>query len=840
MLDSIDANISVVFTKFCNIFSAFEEIEVEGPKISRHLETVTLLQSEFNEIFSRHSFNAIHINAQSLLKHFVEFEILFNSIANIHAVAVSETWTKPSIKNDLLRLHNFKFYRNDRVSKGAGGVGIYLRNDLNAKILAQSPSAYQFRTEYIILEIKVENKKILLAAAYRPPRADFRNFEEEISKLLPFYEHCLILGDLNFDLFSSKAEVSKFKDTITSLNLSACPLQPTYHAATCDSLLDLILTTNMGRVLKFGQFAVPGISRHDLIFVKYSIKLPKFKPKIISYRELNKIDNDALLADAASLPWHLTNLFPSVDDQLSYLNSLILQLYSVHAPIKRKRVSRPPTPWITDELLNLMASRDGAYRKYRRDLKINPSTTQVSFETYRVLRNRCTQAVRKAKLKFAYDIINRENQNQMWHKLKVLGIRGKKHSVDDTVMHIAPDSLNERFCDTYPPITQSNWLPNKKLMCPQNHTSFSMICVSPQTVEKAINRIKSKATGADEISLELIKKILPFVLVPITNLFNLSITTSTFPTLWKIARVLPLPKTKVITSADDLRPISILPSLSKALENVVSDQIRSYLQTHSLLDPFQSGFQKGRSTATALAHITDDIRYALDNRNITILTLLDFSKAFQSINHNILIRKLSTFYNFSDSSVNWIQSYLTGRSQYVSVSGIDSSLRTLHHGVPQGSVLGPLLFCLYINDLPSVLQHCKYHLYADDFQVYITCSPSELPTYIDKLNEDLRRIVQWSNDNGLKLNPSKSQCLRIASKAILSSLNSSSSPNVFLDGMIIPSSHTVKNLGLICNEHLTWTEYVSTVSKKAFATLHSLSRLKNLLPISLKKMLFRP
>jgi len=252
-------------------------------------------------------------------------------------------------------------------------------------------------------------------------------------------------------------------------------------------------------------------------------------------------------------------------------------------------------------------------------------------------------------------IENTTNQREMWQKLNLLSIKGKriKQQINNK---FTPDELNNHFANIK--ITNSvkfNLSDTNNANHQNTLNEFSFECIDPETVRKAIYRIKSSAVGNDQISMLFIKLILPYITNPITNMFNLSLMSGTFPSDWKIAQVLAFSKTQNVLNVDDFRPISILPAFSKALEYIVSDQIRTHLTQHNLMDPLQSGFHKYHSTATALACITDGIRLALDKREIAYLTHLDFFKAFQSVDHKILPRKLSYFLNFSQEAVRWVK-----------------------------------------------------------------------------------------------------------------------------------------------------------------------------------------
>ncbi|KAL1447319.1 hypothetical protein WDU94_005634, partial [Cyamophila willieti] len=333
------------------------------------------------------------------------------------------------------------------------------------------------------------------------------------------------------------------------------------------------------------------------------------------------------------------------------------------------------------------------------------------------------------------------------------------------------------------------------------------------------------------------KLILDFIVVPLTHIINFSLSSGVFPSQWKIGRVLPLPKVPKPTGLNNFRPISLLPVLSKVLEKVVHQQILSFSNFYNLFNPYQSGFRPGHSTTTALTKVTDDIRTNMDHTKVTILLLSDFSKAFDSVDFDILLAKLSKNFNLSPPTILWFDSYLRNRQQYVFNDNSTSTLLSTSVGVPQGSILGPILFSIFINDISSIFRFCKYHLYADDLQLYIETSVDTINEAIFKINKDLEALQAWTKCHGIIPNPKKFQSIIIGSSPLLYRVSQIQVSPIIFNTETITFSSTVKNLGLLFDEDLQWNSHVVNVGKKVYRKFHSLKRLKRFLPRKTKRLL---
>lgn len=339
--------------------------------------------------------------------------------------------------------------------------------------------------------------------------------------------------------------------------------------------LDLTITVQ-DKVLNHGQFSVDYISFHDLIYLSYSLKTPKFTPKYLLKRDLSSLNDLALLAEAAESPWETIRELADLDQKVELFNELIIDLFNRLAPERQIRVTRPPAPWMTENIKALKSKREAALRKAKRTKNENDKLA------YRTLRNRTKQEIRNAKRRHIRQATSNLSTRLAWSNLRQFGI-GKAKG-DHLGFDLDAEELNQFFCNlggNVDDLTKANTINDIiRDSTQQNFDKFKLTEVTEDEVKQVLCEVSSNAKGSDNIPIIFIHKLIPVILPILTHIFNFSITNNTFPSAWKSSIVLPLPKVKSPVNVSQCRPINILPAVSKALEKIVKNQMTVYLKRH--------------------------------------------------------------------------------------------------------------------------------------------------------------------------------------------------------------------------------------------------------------------
>lgn len=753
--------------------------------------------------------------------------------SNHDVICVSETFYNSA--DDVVPLTGFNAFFANRTSHEGGGVAVYVKSSLRCTTLAQStsPPYREQRPDFIILEISFNNDKIVVACIYRPPKAGhLSTFQDQLFALCSHYEYVIVCGDVNGHFGSLKpCDISDGKavmDLLDMCNLSRVPFGTTFHQ-NCDTALDMIASTCAHKLTDFTQLPVRGLSAHDLLYATYDFHVPAFQATSTTRRDFRKLDVVSLQSDILAAPWENMLDFGCIDDKVSIFNDILIDLYDRHAPLKTYSIKHQPKPWFTADIKSLIQQRDSAHKRYRR------TRCDLDKQTFKTLRNRVNRSRRDAKVKYSYSLLNNaKSSSDYWQALRKLDVTGNNPLTSsfppakDLNLHYASVSCIDPAA-VESKITHYENLPSLV----QERFYFSN--VTPDDLFKAVNSVKSNAVGVDNISIKMLKTCIVELSPPILHLFNYCLQYSSFPQLWKIAKIKPIPKKLNASILKDFRPISILCLLGKVLEKIVHAQISAFMTQSGLLHPLQSGFKSGHSTTTALLKVIGDVREAMGKRNISLLVLYDFSNAFPSVHHDLLMHKLRVL-GFSTSAINWMYSYLGGRKQFVNLENDVSDLIDISFGVPQGSVLGPLLYSLYVNDIGDIFHNSSFHLYADDLQNYLSFQPSDLYNAVSVINDEAKRLVDYARGHNLAINSSKTQVILVGNVKLLNKLPDVK-PSVVIDDVALPYLETVNDLGVIVDRHLTWEPFATSICNKSRGVIHRIRRHKDILPPVVRKRL---
>ncbi|CAG4955343.1 unnamed protein product [Colias eurytheme] len=509
-------------------------------------------------------FNAVHINAQSVPAHYPDMLTSFDSL-NIHAILISESWLKPSLPSSCYSLPGYNLIRNDRIGRVGGGVAIYLNSQISYKIISTSPQPPPSdAAEHLVIEVTLHHSKLLLGVFYSPSLTInyFHSFQTILDHFIPIYEHSLIMGDFNTCIIKNDSRAKTLLSTIESANLHLLPLNPTHILPNCSpSLLDLIIVSSPNLVLKHGQFAADAFSHHDLIYISYNIRPPKLKSKISLRRNFAGMDVDQLCRDAQDIDWSVVYSEHNIDTKVELFTSRVSQLYDKHAPLRPVKLKHLPAPWLTDELKSLL------HLKSKAKTKLKLKNNDANREKYTKIRNRCNTCCRDAQRRHIHSSVENGDPAKVWKFLKTLGVGSKDPNTDFKNFNI--ELLNQYFAESPPfdNITKVTTLNTLSSIPTPNFPPFCLNQFSSSDVKKNIMSVSSNAVGSDCISRSMILPILDVVVPVITHILNHSVSSGTFPTSWKKAKIIPLPKKRNPSSFADFRPISILPFLSKVLEN---------------------------------------------------------------------------------------------------------------------------------------------------------------------------------------------------------------------------------------------------------------------------------
>lgn len=785
-------------------------------------------QSSFQDV------SVLFTNIRSVLKRRTELSAAINSCsANI--VALTETWLHRNIRDSEIfeTPSTFHIYRCDREARQGGGVLVAISKQFESFAL-NIPT----NLEIVWVSVKLSHRRFILAVCYRPPNASSSfaaELHDTINSVITRYPSVplFLLGDFNLpgitwteptphsNPFSSICE--EFINLCSTFNLTQIVDQPTRTTPTSSNLLDLVLTTcpDLCSPITF----MPKLSDHSLLNFSISIPVKKLTrtTKILSdYRNADfaKI-NDEL---HTFLTTYLTGFENhSVEYNWCLVKNKILEL--THRFVPARVISyNPKAPWYNAHIRRLSNRKKRLYRLAKK------SQSQHRWTLYRAAAEAYVSAVQTAKKDFLKNTLPSmllNNTKKFWNVLnppennRIVLTSPKGEPIGDkecsTVLNsVFSDSFTKPSCSQLPEFPRNTYVP----MYP--------IIIDTGGISKIINSIKtSGAFGVDGISPKFLKNTNVCCSILLAKIFQQSLDTGELPDDFKIGKVVPAFKSGDKHSPLNYRPISITSVPCKILEHIIYSHISNFLESNSFFHPSQHGFRKTFSCETQLLLFTHKLHAILDRRSFADCIFLDFAKAFDKVSHRLLLLKLRNI-GIETNVLKWLESFLTNRQQFVTANDVSSSLAPVISGVPQGTVLGPLLFLIYINDLPNCVSS-SIHLFADDCVFFREITTND---DIHALQSDINAISNWCSTWQMKLNVKKCKFMRVSRLSTIP-------PSYHLDHIALESVSSYKYLGLHITTDLSWKKHIDFITNKANRMLGYLKRNFQSAPSSIKLLFYK-
>ncbi len=791
-------------------------------------------------------FSVFHLNIASLQKHIDELRsLLFGLKHKFKVICISETRLHEQQPLINLEIDGYKFEHVPTKTQ-CGGVAMYISNEFEYDIVKEFSTCHPNTCESIFVELKNKKREnIVVGTIYRHHTviSEFLDtfFRKFLQKITKSRKNCIFCGDFNVDLtqYGNKSMVDSFFDEISSFSFRPLILQPTRVTANSFTLIDNIFTNNISCNSTGGNI-VSSISDHYSQFCHLDLFKSNSANKKTTYsRDWKKFNQQRFAYELSNFSWHeITSNDIDTNTSTARFYKMVTDLLDQMAPIKKltkKEQGLLERPWITFGILNSIKSRDHALSEYLKEK--NLSLKASKFKTYKTKRNLLTTLIRQSKKDYYcnYFLENQSNLKKTWDGIRNIIDLNKKSAVSIEKLNnynkeisnndeIA-DCMNSFFVNIGKTVEEK--IPNVETPFSSflSHPNNCVININPCShveIGKLISKIEvSKASGPFSIPSKLLKMFKEVFIIPITAIINKSLAEGIFPDILKTAVVHPIFKKNDKKICANYRPISLLSNISKIFERAMYDRIELFLNDFDLIYKNQFGFRKKHSTTHALISIVEEIRNNLDNKIFSCAVFVDLEKAFDTVNHHILLKKLD-YYGISGIANSWIKSYLSNRSQAVMVNGVTSSQKPINCGVPQGSILGPLLFLIYINDMNEALVNCRVFHFADDTNLLFSHeNPDKLHNII---NQELKVLFNWLCANRLSLNVSKTEFIifRPPKKTILNRVT------LKLNGVKLFESPKIKYLGIILDNRLTWKFHTHELSKKLSRSLAMIYKIRHL------------
>lgn len=783
---------------------------------------------EFNIKFTNNDdLSILNVNCRSLKSNFQFLKEFIGSLEkHLDIITVTETWLTENENLNEYVLNDYNFVYKNRKNKRGGGVGIFISNSLKFSAIDSMTEVVDNLFECITVELIIEKgKNILLSCIYRSPGTCLHTFIEHFEKLFSWVKNnksIILCGDFNVDLlkFAMHSGTKDFIDVLHSLGLFSLITYPTRVQSGSATLIDNIFTNIMDES-ESGILVDDSISDHLPIFslIKYK-GLVKQKVKTYKYIRLTNDERiNGLRNELSNYEWSQVFRQNNVDEAYDNFVDIVKNLYNKYCPLKKVLCSKSKQdkPWVSKSLKKCCLRKKELHKKY---VKNNSLENEKRYKKYR---NKLTSVLRFCEKKHYSESLAKHSSDtkRTWQILNEVIKRknvsssfpdyflDSKNKKTEDKQNIA-NGFNDFFTNVGPKLANDiENVPDKTIYDYLNNPIDVSIFLNATTENEVIDIVKGfknkLSMDCDDIDMNIVKKIVHEISKPLSYICDLSLSSGVFPQSMKTAKVIPLFKSGDKHNYSNYRPVSVLSQFSKILEKLFYKRLINFVDKNNILTESQYGFRSNRSTSSALIELIDNITRAIDEKEITVGIFIDLKKAFDTIDHKLLIKKLE-YYGVRGVASSWIESYLFNRQQYVKFNGTNSIFSKVLCGVPQGSILGPLLFILYINDLCNVSEFIKFILFADDTNLFM--SGKDIQLLSETLNRELIELNIWFKVNKLSLNVKKTNFIVFSKSCI----NNQCSINIA--GEEIEQVTSTKFLGVIIDEKLTWKNHILHVKQK--------------------------
>jgi len=688
---------------------------------------------------------------------------------------------------------------------------------------------------------------VIAFCIYRPPGTVTSTFTDQLSDLFDqlalLDTQFVVLGDFNVPGVTAGQLDQRAADVFDLHGLRQHVDVPTRGDPDSGNILDLILSLDdqpSGQLVSDVTVRSVCFSDHHLVTCRLGVPPTQPVTTTYSYRPLRKIDTAAFGRDILCSRLYNSTV-ADADEYAELFDSEVKRVLDIHAPLRtgRRRCGQHDIRHLSDEARQAKQLRRRLERRYRRtgleaDRRAYISACTAARDS--ITKSRADQI--KSKLdEVAGDVgaTWRTAQSLLHNNHKVVYSDAECAHLVSTFCQFFVDKVN-RIRDNIAAALQSTV---RRAFTDRLYLGPALSSFQPVTTEEVrrlLSAMPSKSSPLDVLPCSLLKPCVDVFAPIITKLANLSMQTGKFPSSYKQAQVLPLLKKAGLDSSSpaNYRPISNLSTVSKVLERLVLTRLRPHLLGSANFSQYQSAYRKGHSTETALLEVLDGVYTAADDKKVTVLIGLDLSAAFDTVDHGILLQRLQSEFGVTETPLAWLRSYLEGRTQFVKLGQHQSSVVGLDVGVPQGSVLGPLLFAIYCSPVADVIgsHGVQFHQYADDTQLRLAMHADNTSDGLSVLAACTADVRQWYMQNGLQLNPDKSEALIVGTTNQLHAV-SSAVTTVSVDGADLVVADVMKILGVILDRRLTFQKHAMAVARSCNYHTQAIRHIRHLLSTDL-------